>query len=72
MAVFVDDGSGWGSTLKNWWEDTSGHISIGDTTLLFGDVPDQQEYLNAPDDEPGEFPWLLAGLGIGALYLLLK
>ena len=66
---FVSTGQGW---IQDWWEDSSGTIQIGDTTISFGDTPGVEDVQNDEYIDDDEFPWLLVGGGLAALYFIFK
>jgi len=54
----IDNGQDW---LSDWWDNASGSINIGDTTIDFGQgvVYEQEE-----EQQEDDFPWLLVGGGL--------
>jgi hypothetical protein len=68
MNGWVDTGRDW---LSDWWDDTSGTIHVGDTTIEFGDVaPTPESFF---EEEVDEFPWLIVGGGLlAALWFISK
>jgi hypothetical protein len=69
MNGWVDTGRDW---LSDWWDDTSGTIHVGDTTIDFGQgvTPVEEGFF---EEEEDEFPWLIVGGGLlAALWFISK